>query len=61
MVSESGENIDPTANYPLPFTEVDLSYFDDALFIGDSRVAGLAMNSGTNATFYAVTSFQLYR
>lgn len=52
---------DPLENFPLPFTEVDNSYFDDALFIGDSRVAGLAMNSGTNATFYAVTSFQVYR
>ncbi|MDO4187465.1 MAG: GDSL-type esterase/lipase family protein [Lachnospiraceae bacterium] len=62
QVSEvSAENIDPMADYPLPYTEVDLSYFDDALFIGDSRVAGLAMNSGTNATFYAVTSFQLYK
>jgi len=61
QITESNTDIDPTANYPLPFTEVDNSYFDDALFIGDSRVAGLAMNSGTNATFYAVTSFQLYR
>lgn len=57
----TNENIDPLKDYPLPYEEVDLSYFDDALFIGDSRVAGLAMNSGTNATFYAVTSFQLYR
>ena len=57
----TNENIDPLKAYPLPYEEVDLSYFDDALFIGDSRVAGLAMNSGTNATFYAVTSFQLYR
>jgi len=52
---------DPLSDYPRPFTEVDLSYFDDALFIGDSRVAGLGMYSGTNATFYAVTSFQLYK
>ena len=57
----TNENIDPLKDYPLPYEEVDLSSFDDALFIGDSRVAGLAMNSGTNATFYAVTSFQLYR
>lgn len=57
----TNENIDPLKDYPLPYEEVDLSYFDDALFIGDSRVAGLEMNSGTNATFYAVTSFQLYR
>lgn len=61
QITEVNYDIDPQADYPLPYTEVDLSYFDDALFIGDSRVAGLAMNSGTNATFYAVTSFQLYR
>ena len=59
--SEEDSNIDPLADYPLPYQEVDNSYFDDALFIGDSRVAGLAMASGTNATFYAVTSFQLYK
>ena len=61
QISEATENIDPLEGYPLPYQEVDNSYFDDALFIGDSRVAGLAMNSGTNATFYAVTSFQLYK
>lgn len=54
-------DVDPTVDYPLPFTEVGLSYFDDALFIGDSRVAGLATNSSTNATFYAVPSFQVYK
>lgn len=61
QITEVNYDIDPLADYPLPFEEVDNSYFDDALFIGDSRVAGLAMNSGTNATFYAVTSFQVYR
>lgn len=61
ITEASYEDIDPLADYPLPYQEVDVSYFDDALFIGDSRVAGLAMNSGTKATFYAVTSFQLYR
>ena len=61
QITEVRADYDPLEYYPQPFTEVDLSYFDDALFIGDSRVAGLAMNSGTNATFYAVTSFQLYR
>jgi len=60
IIAETVE-CDPLADYPLPYTEVDTSYFDDALFIGDSRVAGLAMNSGTNATFYAVTSFQVFR
>ncbi|MBO4901277.1 MAG: hypothetical protein J5518_00595 [Lachnospiraceae bacterium] len=53
---------DPDANYPLPFSTVDLSYFDDALFIGDSRMLGFGMYSGlTNATFYAVTSFTIFR
>lgn len=27
---------------PLQFTTVDASYFDDALFIGDSRTVGIA-------------------
>ena len=53
---------DPNADFPLPFSTVDLSYFDDALFIGDSRMLGFGMYSGlTNATFYAVTSFSLFR
>lgn len=51
---------DPDANYPLGFTTVDVSYFDDALFIGDSRLHGLGMRSGTNATFYTAVGFQVY-
>lgn len=35
-----------------PYVKVDKSYFDDALFIGDSRVEGLALYSGLdNADF----------
>ena len=35
-----------------PYIKVDKSYFDDALFIGDSRVEGLALYSGLdNAQF----------
>lgn len=53
---------DPNANYPLPFSTVDLSYFDDALFIGDSRMQGFGMYSGlTNATFYAIQSFSIFK
>lgn len=53
---------DPNANYPLPFSSVDLSYFDDALFIGDSRMQGFGMYSGlTNATFYAIQSFSIFK
>lgn len=36
-----------------PYVKVGKEYFDDALFIGDSRVEGLKMYSGLdNATFY---------
>lgn len=55
-----GEYRDPIETFPLDFTEVPESYFDDALFIGDSRVQGLGMYSGTNATFFAATAFQLF-
>lgn len=53
---------DPNANYPLPFSAVDYSYFDDALFIGDSRMQGFGMYSGlNNATFYAIQSFSIFK
>lgn len=43
------------------FQEVEESYFDDALFIGDSRTVGLSEYSGlTNAVFYAKTSLTIY-
>lgn len=43
------------------FQKVEESYFDDALFIGDSRTVGLSEYSGlTNATFYAKTSLTIY-
>lgn len=58
---EEGEFRDPIATFPLEMTEVPESYFDDALFIGDSRVQGLGMYSGTNATFFATTAFQLFQ
>ena len=50
----------PNQNYPLPFTAVDESYFDDALFIGDSRLLGFGMWSGLPGTYYCATGFQLY-
>ena len=53
--------IDPNVNYPMPFTTVDESYFEDALFIGDSRLQGFGMYSGMPGTFYAATGFQLYK
>ena len=39
---------------PLQFTTVDASYFDDALFIGDSRTVGIAEYGNLkNATYFA--------
>jgi lysophospholipase L1-like esterase len=44
------------------FTQVDKSYFDDALFIGDSRTVGLSMYSDLdNATYYADVGESIYR
>lgn len=59
----SGINVyvDPNVNYPLEYRTVDASYFDDALFIGDSRLQGFGMYSGLPGTFYAATGFQLYK
>ena len=63
LLAASGVNtyVDPNVNYPLPFTAVDESYFQDALFIGDSRLQGFGMYSGLPGTFYAATGFQLYK
>lgn len=59
-VSEN-EISDPDEGYPRAFATVDVSYFDDALFIGDSRMEGFGMYSGTNAVFYAIKGFQLHK
>ncbi|MCR4806315.1 MAG: hypothetical protein K5857_01440 [Lachnospiraceae bacterium] len=53
--------VDPNVNYPLDYRQVDDSYFNDALFIGDSRLQGFGMYSGLPGTFYAATGFQLYK
>lgn len=43
------------------FTQVDQSYFDDAVFIGDSRTVGLRDYSGwDNATYYASVGLTVY-
>lgn len=59
--SDAPAVLDPTANYPLPFSTVDESYFTDALFIGDSRLQGFGFWSGLPATYYCATGFQLYK
>lgn len=49
-------------NKTYEFTQVDESYFDDALFIGDSRTVGLDEYAGfsDNVTFYSATSLTIY-
>lgn len=43
------------------FTPVDESYFNDALFIGDSRTVGLSQYSGwTNPVYYASVGLTIY-
>ena len=51
---QSGEASATDCHVLVPASEaVDLSYFDDAVFIGDSRTEGLFINTGlSNATFY---------
>lgn len=44
-----------------PFTRVDESYFDDALFIGDSRTVGLSQYSNwKNPAYYADVGLTVY-
>ena len=42
------------------FVDVDESYFEDAVFIGDSITVGLQDYSGLNATFYATVGLNVY-
>lgn len=44
-----------------PFSEVDTSYFDDALFIGDSRTDTLKLYAGwDNATYFVKTGTNIW-
>ncbi len=46
---------------PLDFTTVDDSYFDDAVFIGDSRMVGVSEYAGmSNACFLGKTAMTVY-
>lgn len=50
-----------TAPPALTFQTVDLSYFDDALFIGDSRTEGLALYGDlTNADYFCNIGLSIY-
>lgn len=59
------ELLNPTEEIPLrwEYTTVEEDYFDDALFIGDSRTVGLMEYAGLeeHATFYASTGLTVYR
>ncbi len=51
-----------TEEWPVrEFETVDQSYFDDALFVGDSRMVGMSEYSGLdNATYYAEVGLTIY-
>ena len=60
--SMSTENLpEEPENKPLEFETVDRKYFDDALFIGDSRTVGIMEYGGLeNATFFADSGMSVY-
>ena len=61
--SNGQENPDAALDQPkqYAFTEVTPDYFDDALFIGDSRVEGVKLYSGwDNLTYYAENGMTVY-
>lgn len=60
---QTAETTQPETTEPetLEFRSVTEDYFDDALFIGDSRTQGLQLYSTLdNATFYAATSMSIF-
>ncbi|MDF2513770.1 MAG: GDSL-family lipase/acylhydrolase [Herbinix sp.] len=55
------DRADEAGQFSSEFVAVEDSYFDDALFIGDSRTVGLADYSGwKNTTFYADVGLTIY-
>ena len=61
--ASSGEAAAQEADIPVrSFTQVDESYFEDALFIGDSRTVGMMEYGGfsENTVFFAKTSLTIY-
>lgn len=60
FVSENEKTV--SENEKFEFTNVDDSYFNDALFIGDSRTVGLYEYAGMDqATFYASEGLTVYK
>lgn len=62
-MDESGETPEESAPEPVPvFYEASAEYFDDALFIGDSRTVGLSEYGGLgNAEVFADTGMSVYK
>ena len=58
QVQELPGKVTYTNQVPLS-EEVDDSYFDDALFIGDSRTVGFQISTTLNATYYAKVSLNI--
>jgi hypothetical protein len=59
--SEEAQPKTATVDKTYHFQSVDQSYFNDALFIGDSRTVGLCDYSGwNNATYYASIGLTVY-
>lgn len=59
----AGQPVVTTTTAPTPvFQTVDDSYFDDALFIGDSRTEGLALyGSLTNADYFSSVGLTIFK
>ena len=61
--AENSEEKDDLGNMPpeKKFVKKDVSYFDDAAFIGDSRVVGIKLYSGIeNGAFYCKEGLTVY-
>lgn len=59
-----GDGLEKEAEQPpaWEYVTVDETWFDDALFIGDSRTVGMSEYGGLdNATFYASTGLTIYK
>lgn len=63
MVEEEEIPVQEESPLRWEYTSVEEDYFDDALFIGDSRTVGLMEYGGLeeHATFYASTGLTVYR
>ena len=65
MTTEEPQPIEPSEELPkeVVYHTVDDSYFDDAVFIGDSRTVGMYEYGGLEetSTFYASTGLTIYK